>query len=424
MKTLAIVLILSLVGNALWIVRHFQETAARRGSAVAGAAQEARPGESASTSAGPAESAGGAGNVVLGADGKALSPEVWARLHGGDIRKLVSRLKAAGFPSSAIRAIVMSEVGNLFNERRNALASKSQRAEYWRSFGRSPMDPATVAQGRALEKEYSALVKELLGDLPAETGGFVEALNRRMYGNLSADKVQQIRRITDDYNELSQDVYRNSQGILLAEDRETLAFLEKEKAADLEKLLTPDERMEYELRSSQLANTIRGRLNGFDATEAEYRAIYAAAKTSGMVERPSSMEEGRQSNEAFLNAVKSTLTPERMAEYERSTNPSYANANRLVARLNLPAGTAERLVTIEKDAQLQADVIRRNSTLTADQRTAQLGELSSRTTQQLTGSLGGERGMEAYRQYNGGWLRTLTNQTQPRGAPAQRLPGR
>ncbi|MBP8257867.1 MAG: hypothetical protein KAX37_11120, partial [Opitutaceae bacterium] len=224
--------------------------------------------------------------------------------------------------------------------------------------------------------------------------------------------------------ELTQEIHRNAQGLLLAEDREKLAFLEKEKQADIENLLTPSERLEYEMRSSSLANSLRGRFNGFEPSEAEFRAIYSAAKSAGngVQSLPSSGSRGQ--NDAILNAIKSTLTPERLAEYERASNPTYATANRLATRLNLPAGTADRLVAIEKDAMSQAAIIRGNASLTTDQRAAQLQALSARATQQLTSSLGGDRGMEAYRQYGGGWLRSLTTQQGSKTAPAVRLPGR
>ncbi len=426
MKALAIVLTLSLVGNAAWILHHFRETAARSGDFRAGGVR---------VQAGAAGSVGGASDgklasesnddrQVLGADGKAISPHVWSQLFGGDIKGLVARLKSAGFPDSMIRTIVVAEVGNQFNERRKSLVARMNADAYWRNASRGSMDPAAVEENLALQREYAKLIKELLSELPPDTGYLANAFQRRMYGNLSPEKTQQLNQINSDYSELSQEIHRNARGLLLAEDREKLAYLEKEKQADIEKLLTPSERMEYELRSSQLANSLRGRFNGFEPSEAEFRAIYSAAKSGGDVAQVSSPAGSRGQNDAILNAIKATLTPERFSEWERMSNPSYATASRLAARLNLPVGTADRLVAIEKDTVSQAAAIRSNAALTNAQRTAQLSELSARATQQLTGSLGGERGMEAYRQYGGGWLRSIANQQGSGTIPAVRFPGR
>ena len=425
MKALAFVLIVSLVGNAAWIVLHFREVSARDHAARGGEVQ--RPdGEPRSTpDASAKDLASGSNEVgkVLGTDGKAINPQVWSQLFDGDLKGLVARLKAAGFPSTTIRAIVMAEVGNQFSERRKALLSKMNVDAYWRSFSMRSMDAAAAEENRALQKEYAALIKDLLSELPPDTDSNTDAVQRRMYGNLSSEKIRLLNQINSDYGELTQEVHRNSQGLLLPEDREKLAFLKKEKQADIENLLTPAERLEYELRSSPLANSLRSRFNGFEPSEAEFRAIYSAAKleTTGNQSTPSAAGLGQ--NNAILNAIKSTLTPERFAEYQRLSNPSYATANRLAARLSLPAGTADRLVAIERDTQNQAAAIRGNASLTNDQRAAQLKELAARATQQLTSSLGGDRGMEAYRQYGGGWLRTLTIPQGTTIVPAVRLPG-
>lgn len=425
MKALAFVLIVSLVGNAAWIVLHFREVSARdhatRGGEVQLPGGESRGSQDASV----VDLASGSNEAgkIFGTDGKPISPKVWSQLFGGDLKGLVARLKAAGFPSTSIRAIVMAEVGNQFSERRKDLLSKMVDA-YWRSNSRGSMNSAALNESRTLQKEYAALVKDLLSELPPETVSSIDPIQQRRYGNLSPEKMRLINRINSDYGELSQEIHINAQGLLLPEDREKLAFLEKEKQADIENLLTPAERLEYELRSSPLANSLRGRFNGFEPSEAEFRAIYSAAKLDGNGTQSNALTGSQGQNDAIPNAIKSTLTPERYAEYQRLSNPSYATANRLAARLSLPEGTADRLVAIERDTQNQAAAIRGSRGLTAEQRTAQLNELAARATQQLTSSLGGDRGMEAYRQYGGGWLRSLTVPQGTNVAPAVRLPGR
>lgn len=409
MKALAIVLVLSLVGNAAWLVFHFKETSARERSM-----QVDRHGGSADAAAGTETGSGASqdlaakGGKIVGADGKAIDPKLWTHLYSGDLKSLVARLKAAGFPASVIRTLVVAEVGRQFSDRRKALYSNNKEEAYWSNNRRGRMDAATIAEARALEKEFRALTKDLLSDLPPDPNSNSDNMQRRVYGDLPAEKIQQLRQLTDDYNELTQEIYSNAQGVLLSEDREKLAYLEKEKRADIEQLLTPAERLEYNLRSSQLANSLRGRFNSFEPTEAEYRAIFTAAQAMGMVDQPASPDQFRQRDEAILNAVRSTLTPERFAEYERASNPMYAQASRLVSRLNLPPATAGQLVSVEQASQRQAEAIRRDTTLTAEQRTAQLQTIATQATQQITTMLGGERGMEAYRQFGGGWLRSLT----------------
>jgi hypothetical protein len=80
--------------------------------------------------------------------------------------------------------------------------------------------------------------------------------------------------------------------------------------------------------------------------------------------------------------------------------------NRLVARLELPASAAVEVVAIQQDAQQRLTAIRRNTALSTDQRDAQLTDLSREVTGKLSSTLT-PNGLEAYKQYGGGWLQNL-----------------
>ncbi len=61
---------------------------------------------------------------------------------------------------------------------------------------------------------------------------------------------------------------------LPAADREKLALLNRERRADLERVLTPEELFEYDLRQGPTAMRLRSQLAAFQPTEEEYRAIF------------------------------------------------------------------------------------------------------------------------------------------------------
>lgn len=344
---------------------------------------------------------------------------VWRAPSGGDsltasdLKGLVRRLQEAGFPRHVIRAVVYAEVNERFAARQAALRQQGNEDVYWSNPRRMRMDTSQVAANRALNLERSQLVKEVLGDLGPDDNPLAESFRRRQYGDLPGEKVQQLEQVLNDYNELRSEIYASAQGMLLPEDQEKLAYIEREQRADIEQLLTSKEREEYALRSSALANQIRSRFQGFEATEDEYRAIYAAVRAAGLGESmtggPTTPEAARAQEAQVAAAIEASLSPERLAEYQRGSDPRYAAALRLTSRLNLPATAAGELVGIQSQALERATQLQADPQLTPEQKAAQLKVITSQAEQRISRTLGGSRGLEAYRLYGGQWLDSLNS---------------
>jgi hypothetical protein len=227
---------------------------------------------------------------------------------------------------------------------------------------------------------------------------------------------------------------------MLPEDREKLAYLEKEKLADIAKTLTPQEFEDYQLRSSNTANQLRGQLGSFNTTEAEFRALYQAAVaidekygTAGPFGGPRNPADYQNRQADMLAQAKAVLTPERFADYKLATDPQSSQVSRLVARLELPPATTQQVVSLQQDIQTRARAIQTNRDLPAADRAAQLTALQQEATAKLTTTLT-PRGLEAYKQNGGYWLESLkprpsapsgmTTPSIPPGAlPVMRLPG-
>lgn len=365
----------------------------------------------------------------------ALLAQTWNQLQSGDLNTLVARLKAAGFSPSMIRAIVAAQVNEQFSARRKELLSGQEEQPFWKSSRNVFMDPKTLAALRDLGKEQTALMKSLLGSDGVPGNEEMNAWQRRQFGNLPAEKLTQLQSINSDYAELQQEIYAKSKGVILAEDREKLAFLEKEKLADIAKTLTPQELEDFQLRTSNTANQLRNQLTTFNATEAEFRALYKAA--SGVDEKFGSNigfrnpadYQARQA--ALLAAAQTALSPERFAEYKQAADPQYQQINRLVARLELPAATSQQVVALQQDIQTRARAIQTNRDLPAADRTTQLEALQAEATAKLTTSLTA-RGLAAYKENGGYWLENLKPRPMPAAPaaggssttqPAVRLPG-
>jgi len=350
---------------------------------------------------------------------------VWSDLPAGDFVTLVARLRAAGFPSSMVRAIVLAAVNEHYAARRLELMPNRYRArEYWRNPRSDPANDSKYQLAmRELAREQQKLVRDLLGgDL--RRADDEEGL-RRQFGELSPAKVDQFQKINTDYQDLINKVHEETLGITLPEDRAKLALLEKEKRADIERLLTPDELLDYDLRNSQAASQVRGRLGRFDITEEEFRALYFAQKDllaqNPIRDRP---EPGvrQQRVDAFESQLLSVIGPDRFVEFKKINGPQPLGPDpetigRLVQRLNLPEATTQTVHTVQTEIQQRAAVVRANPALTPEQRTAQLATLGNEASARLGQALG-TVGLDVYRQNGGQWLQGLTRPPPPgRGAP-------
>jgi hypothetical protein len=398
MRPLTLLLVLSLLANIVFVAFSVRSKGRPFSSSVS-SAKVFHSAEAGVATDGATDSSSGT-----------LDAKTWNALQTGDPKTLIDRLRAAGFPPAVIRAIISAQIEEKYAAQRKALLANQKDTPFWQR-GLSTYDPKLMADVRELNKQERNELKALLGSDGSAGNEERAAWQRRQFGDLPADKLEQLQAIVSDYGELRSGVYSNANGVLLPEDREKLALLEKEQHADLAATLTPEELESYELRSSTTANAIRSQLSVFKPTEQEFRALFKATRaaeaqygtlTTGMM--------GSDQTEKIRNAVLANLqtqvSPERYAELKQATDPKYQGVNRLVARLDLPASTSVDVVAIQQDIQQRMMNLRRDTALPSEQRNAQLAELAQEATNKLTSKLT-PRGFEAYKQYGGGWLQSL-----------------
>lgn len=395
---------------------------------VAHTSDRARPGAEQSPSSEAKNNPGMAAGASAGNGSANVDPKLWEGLSEGDYPALVARLRAQGFPPSVVRAIISAQVSESFAARRKALTPEKTGVPFWQI--EKPADPKTLAALRELSREQTNLMKELLGDNGAPDIDPMYAANQqRQFGNLSADKVEQMKKVQADYGELRQEIY-TAAGIgggaitLTPQERAKLALLEKEQEADIRQLLTPQELEDYQLRSSNTANIMRYNLMSFGPTEQEFRTIFPLQKAfdeqyrSQMMESPSpeAMRQRREAEKQLTAQIAAVLGPERGPEYERAVDSNYRQIYNVVTRLELPKEVATEVWTLQKDVEQRTATLNRNPALTPAARAEQLAAINQEVTTKLTGALG-QRGLDVYKQHGGYWLQNLT----PRpGMPAMR----
>lgn len=331
----------------------------------------------------------------------------WSRLHSDDPATFIARLRAAGFPPALIRALVSSELSARYEERMRAIMDPDPTAPFWK------MRPTSMSYGdkrlddmRLLQQERARVLRELFKDDFFATQDVTTA-QRRQYGNLTRNQIDAVQRIEEDYTDMIASVRAGAQGVMLAEDREKLALLEREKRADLLGVLSPAEAADYEMRTSQTGNMLRSRLAGFDASEAEYRAIYQAqvelnAKFPGGFSSIT-FEEREGAHNAYLEKVRASLGDTRFNEFLRDTSMDFQQLTALTEREKLGRDTALQAYNAREAAARESNRIFDDATLSVDQKRAALAALAQTTRAQLLAALGPNAG-PAYMRTAEQWL--------------------
>ncbi len=347
------------------------------------------------------------------ADGQALAS------HSTD-EAFVARLRRAGFPARAIRDLVRQRIQDRYAARIAELSVDARPVPYWRN--RLPPDEGAFerrAKMRALQREMADELKALLGaEAVALPGDPAFEQRERTYGPIPPDKIAGIEAIVADYAELSNQVREATRGVLFPEDREMLEFLERERRADLARLLTPGELSEYERRSSQTAMSLRNQLRHFAPSEAEYFAMYEVQRAFddryGLHSLSGEQTDRRRDARPELYAsMKAALGAERFEEYRLTTDGNYGGTLSVVDAAGLPKERAKDLVRIQQDFAERAAALRADGGLTGEQKQAAFAALATEARQEVVGVVG-DRHLNQYLGRAGAWLRQLS----PTSAPA------
>ena len=252
----------------------------------------------------------------------------------------------------------------------------------------------------------------------ADVGRAIASL-RRQLPDFAPEKIAQLAALQQRYQEQRSEIFSQVRtGGMLPEEREKVAAIDKAMHAELAQLLTPAELVDYDLRLSNTASQLRYSLSAFNATEAEFRAIFKLQSafdqqfgTSYQGQTPEEMRARSEAQAQLRRDIEAALGADRFADYERAQDYNYRQSTELVARLQLPPQTANTLFALQLDTQQRATALRREMGANPAASAAQLTTLAAEAEAKITALLGGARGLEAYKQYGGSWLVNLAPRT-------------
>lgn len=353
----------------------------------------------------------------------------WKSVESDDYTVYIENLRRIGCPEETIRDIIIADVNKLYDSKRRALEPPPADWTFWRhpdeegSRDVSDAERLRMVHLAALERERHDLVNRLLG--PAGAEAQFEALREdelrdRSLQFLPEEKRQALAealarwRLQMDEASLATDDTERADRTAAAE----LALSEQ-----MSSLLTPEEREQYEMRASPLAERLREQLRGFGASREEFEKLFrverqfaqeVTAIEAGAAADPQAAERREAAEIERASKIKELLGTQRIAEYERSQDQDYQTLYGLAASHDVPTAVANQVWDMRRDVEQQTARVRENPLLTIEQKERALEAIRNETQTAIMEVLG-EPLLEAYREEGGGWLDDLTSPGQLEG---------
>jgi len=401
-KPVKLVLILSIVVNAIWLI------GAASGWLSFGKSPDA---------------AAQAKTNVSGAGG--LSPkaakEVKALLSTNDAAALRDKLRSLGLPEDVVREVVAARVQSPYEARKREILAEQEKAKaqrpYWRGkFSWSWDEGLTNEQYNEMSKIWRDERKQVTQVLGRD--GEIPSQAQIMYAFLSPDRAEQFADMKSDYGDMRREVEQGMSNFRMPGDNAQLKLLDDEYKRDADAFLTPDEKMENDLRSSSTARNLQYAFTDFDGTEDEYKTIFALQHAldekyptdSMMANEGGGMADFLKEREAAQKEVdaqiKDALGDERYADYLRAQRQDYKSLQAAARRFNLDEDTVAETYQVRDDTASAAKQISDDTSLSAEQKNEAYAALAEQATGQIHAALGDDVG-DAYINNALVWLKNL-----------------
>jgi hypothetical protein len=361
-----------------------------------------------STVDGAADSAGqSAGPVAAVEKVVTVTNELrWAQLESEDYKTYIARLRAIGCPEQTIRDLIIADLDKLLAPEIAAASGRRKALKYWdpeEAEVLNDVNPHEVFQKeRAIDKRKREIIRELVGvDLERErmkASGHEDYYERRL-SFLPEDRRTQIREVLEKFDEVEQrlrDKEAQTEGSLSVADRAQLRILRQQRETEVEQLLTPPEKAQFDLWLSPTANEVRHALYGMNASEQEFQTIYQARKAFedrwGQREPdlldPASRQQLEQARAEMEGKIFQGLGEQRYAEYQRGQDDDFHLLSALVTRFQLPREKAAEVYGYKAVTLGYRDQIRADPNLTAQQKDEAIKAIVQETKTAVQTTLG------------------------------------
>ncbi len=351
----------------------------------------------------------------------------WRDVESEDYKNYIANLRVIQCPEETIRDIIIADVNKFYANKLKPLRKPVEEFKFWKNEnnwgGRQESEAFMVAQRQA-EKEKRALLKELLGSdyekEMAKQNGWSNRAADEFNEKLPQETKDKLSEIQQKFNDQRNEIYRKAKGYHDEEVQADLRKIEKAQRDEMAKILSPDDALEWQLRNSSVAQNMKwNELEGFEASEEEFRAVFKAkiaaedarATSSGDESDKAKRDADRKVQKDAEEELKKTLGDDRFKEYQLAQNWEYKELARIAERQGVSKESVMKVYEMKADVEKAGRQINADKTLTPEQRREKLLAIKQATEQEVTGSLG-ERGFKAWKR-NAWWLRNIVPNEAP-----------
>ena len=350
----------------------------------------------------------------------------WSQIESDDYKEYIQNLRDIGCPEETIRNLVKQDLDKYYDQRKADILSKSPaRKEFWKSGNPSSLgrpSASASSQMAKLDREKNEVLSELFkpSGLAAinRPGPLARARSQAKSGYamdfIPEETKAQLNTLEQEYG--SQLLKKMAQGASDAQDMAEIRQLRQDRDSSIATMLTPEQKMEYDLRKSPTAANMRLQMDGFDPSEDEFRDIFGARKAfddeHGVVPGASISAgdmEARQFAEQEMNdQIHTSLGDDRYQDYLRQTDYDYKSIAKITERQGLGENISAQVYDMKGGAEELAREIRMNTGLSIEERQMQLGQIHNVTSRSIESLIGGQGAVALQGQAGGrNWLNNL-----------------
>jgi hypothetical protein len=308
-------------------------------------------------------------------------------------------LRAAGVPQSIVLRLQAATAFEKLQNLENAIRLRaSENGKYWqRKYGQPTTDPNLTAEhDRTMEEAQREFTQSMRAAFGEEIFGGM--FSNDEYGFLPSATREKVRRIEQDYDEMSAEITRKLNGVILPTDTAKLELLEREKARDVLAAMTPEERTQFQLRASPTANRVRQQWGDAIESEEIYRHVFALQKSFDELyprdlyadgpPTPETIRARADADRKLEDDVRAVIGDDKYATFMRTNDPEYQTLMAVTARLNLSKNLAHETYALRDVYAARSMEINADATLSPDERSKRITALTALAKNDLSTKLG------------------------------------